>query len=128
RGGQPVGAALNEGRGFHDAVSVLACSASAIRLSRITTVTMEPSSISADPVARTPPRVSNSGSNSDARLAATSTHIRVGLAMGPAKKFPTPFAAPSVRTYAVRIDAAAAVHPKATPQLIPPATHMPALP
>ena len=74
-------------------------SAAEIRVRRTKTVASEPIAMTATAIASTTPRVHPSGaSSSEITQAATSTHMRGGLAIGPSKKLPTPLAAPSVRT------------------------------
>src|SRR5699024_4707357 len=114
-------------RHIHADSPLSVCKAWAIRCNRMTTVISGPMRISATAIARNRPRASKSDSNSDARLATTNTHSRAGLAIGPTKKLPAPLAAPRVRTYAVRIAAAAADQPKATPQSVVPTAQIPAV-
>src|SRR5699024_12425732 len=75
-----------------------------------------PTAITTTAPKKTVPRVKpTAGSSMDTKLAKTKTHILAGLASGPSKKFFTPLAAPSVRTYAVRTAKTAANHPVSNP-------------
>src|SRR5699024_5436442 len=83
---------LDEMHNLHGVSTFCAWRACEMRFRRMITVTTEPNKISATAIARNSPRPSKRGSNRDARLATTNTHMRAGLAMGPSKKFPTPLA------------------------------------